>query len=97
MSEWEQIATAPKDGTWIIAYRPRPAIAGYLDRVVVVRWDTEVSAWVWPNQPFDIYEEDFDERLNSHSFADRIDPFEDRAFTHWLPIPKDPLREAPHA
>jgi hypothetical protein len=86
---WRPIETAPKDGAWIIAYRPSKGF-GYIDRVVIVRWDDEVSAWVWPDEAFDVYEEDFAERVNATSFGDRIDPFEDNSFTHWMPLAPAP-------
>ena len=89
-TEWRPIETAPKDGTWIIAYRPSKGV-GYLDRVVLVRWDEEVSAWVWPDEAFDVYEDDFQDRVNAESFGDRIDPFEDNSFTHWMPLPAAPV------
>ncbi|MFC3208087.1 hypothetical protein [Aquamicrobium soli] len=86
---WRDMSSAPKDGTWLIAYRPGKG-GGYLDRVVIVRWDDEVSAWVWPDQPFDVYEDDYAERLAAHGLGDHIDPFEDNAFTHWMPLPAAP-------
>ena len=90
---WRDIESAPKDGTWIIAYRPNKG-GGYLDRIVIVRWDDEVSAWVWPDQPFDVYEDDYAERLAAHGLGDHIDPFEDNSFTHWMPLPSAPDRRA---
>lgn len=41
--------SAPKDGTWIWAHRPSKDV-GFLDRVLVIRWDNNVGAWVWPDE-----------------------------------------------
>lgn len=88
MSEWQPINTAPKDGTWFIAYRG-PASLGTGDRHAIVRWHDELEDFIWPDAPFDIYNGDVDQRDNFGMFVVSI--YESRGtFTHWIPLPPPP-------
>ena len=77
MSEWRDIASAPKDGTWFVAVR-----AGEDDSYEVGRYDpgywdkyTEVSDGLYRKTPELIYEWRFN---NMHRM------------THWMPLPEPP-------
>lgn len=71
---WQQIKTAPKDGTWILVTGGRPeSYSWYGDTpvppAVVAMWDKVDEAWGFC---------DWDGALRS--FYDNP--------THWMPIPK---------
>ena len=79
------IETAPKDGTWFLAYR-EAADCGSWDRFVVVRWHDEFSDFIWPDQPFDIFNDDIDE-IRENGFHVQS-PYESTGtFTAWCPLP----------
>ncbi len=84
---WQDIASAPKDGTWIIALRPRAPI-GRATRVEIVRWGDEQGAWIWADH-FDVFEDDMDEQDERGFYIH--DPYEDVGFTHFMPLPKPPV------
>ncbi|CZT36387.1 hypothetical protein [Rhizobium sp. 9140] len=79
------IESAPKDGTWFLAYRG-PAPGGTWDRYVIVRWHEEFDDFVWPDDPFDIFTDDIDEKR--HDGRHVYSPYESSGtFTHWSPLP----------
>lgn len=84
MSDYQDFKTAPKDGSWFQAYRPK-ANMGTWDRIVIMRWHEEIGDFVWPDTMFDIYEDDPDERDDNghfkHDFYEAGD-----TFTHWAPL-----------
>ncbi len=84
---WLPIGDAPKDGTWVIAIRPK-ANFGRWSRVEVVQWSDNYGAWIWADH-FDVFEDDMEERDDAGFFAH--DPFECVEFTHWIPLPKPPI------
>ncbi|TCP88940.1 hypothetical protein C8J31_102109 [Rhizobium sp. PP-CC-2G-626] len=84
------IESAPKDGTWFLAYRG-PAPGGTWDRYVIVRWHEEFDDFVWPDDPFDIFTDDIDEKR--HDGRHVYSPYESSGtFTHWSPLP---IEDAP--
>jgi hypothetical protein len=82
---WKPIESAPKDGAWFEAYRPR-APGGFWQRIVILRWDDECEGFVWPDGIFDIYEQDLTERDAAGYFKHNVYEAGD-TFTHWRPIP----------
>ena len=87
VDQWRDIATAPKDGTWIIAIRPERSF-GQWDRVVIVCWSDDYKKWIWPDDVFDVYKDDInetdDEGLCKHY------PYQSLDFTHWMALPAAP-------
>jgi len=97
MSEWQPIETAPKDGTWIEAWRGSSPLGAW-QNPVYVRWhagdaneDIE-PAWVWPDETYDVFSERGIEDANemvAHGAC-----YEDsKNFTHWRPLPAPPAME----
>ncbi len=90
MSELQTIESAPKDGTWFLAYRG-PAKIGTCDRFAIVRWHDEFEDFIWPDEPFDIYRDDINEKTGAGHFA--LTPYESKGtFTHWMPLPSRPAQ-----
>lgn len=51
---WQEITTAPKDGTWVELYRPPPPEGRWESRITA-RWfnfEEGEAAWAWPDQMF---------------------------------------------
>lgn len=77
--------SAPKDGTWFLAYRG-PANFGTWDRYVVIRWHDEFNDFIWPDGPFDIFSDDIDQERDDGRHVSS--PYEaGGSFTHWSPLP----------
>lgn len=77
--DWLPIETAPKDGTWIIAYRPDPD--GWYDTelgITICRW--RKNDRTGKSYFTDTYE------LDDYELAD-YPP------THWMPLPEPPSDE----
>lgn len=90
VEQWQDIATAPKDGTWIIAIRPECSF-GQWDRVVIVCWSDDYKKWIWPDDVFDVYKDDINE--NDDEGLCKHDPYQSLDFTHWMPLPAAPNME----
>ena len=89
LTEWRDIATAPKDGKWIQAWRePAGPNGGAWEPLVYVRWDEDGEEWVWPDSTYEVFTERGQERAN-RMIAD-YENFADNSFTHWLPLPSAP-------
>lgn len=87
--ELNAIETAPKDGSWFMAYRPKAKV-GTWDRFVICRWHDEFNDFIWADEPFDIFEGDIDERKydGRHMYS----PYESKgSFTHWIALPSKPI------
>jgi hypothetical protein len=90
VGEWQDISTAPKDGTWIEAWRP-PSTVGTSASLVFVRWhqfEDGDAAWVWPDDTYEVFTEDG--RYEAERMIDRGDIYEDTKFTHWRDLPQPP-------
>jgi len=93
MVEWRPIETAPRDGTWIWAWREPPKMTGpRWEPLIYVRWDEEEESWVWPCDTFEVF------TIRGRELADMEigdgDYYSASDFTHWLPLPTAPGAEA---
>ena len=59
MIEWQLIATAPRDGTWLLAARAGQKVA------FVTTWDDDLGRWCTWN----LWLEDQHQRLGRHDFV----------------------------
>lgn len=89
---WLPIESAPKDGTWFLAYRPEPD-GGTWDRLCIVCWSAEEDDFVWPDDTFDIYRDDLSD-MDDRGFL-KFDTYSScGSFTHWRPLPSAPSEGA---
>ena len=79
MSEWQDISTAPKDGTRVDLFGSRNGVPR---RFPNAKW-APIAAW-GTGEPTENFRWMFDD----------YDVYGDFAFTHWMPIPKPPADEA---
>jgi len=86
---WSDIADAPRDGTWIKAWRKPPSWTGpRWEPLIYVRWDEEEMAWVWPDEMYEVFTVRGRE-LADMKIADQ-EYFSDHRFTHWTPVETTP-------
>lgn len=78
--EWMDISTAPRDGTWILAYHPLSDGS----------WDTEHYFCVyWGTYQYNSHKEwIYGPEQGEHGFRDPI-----YGLTHWQPLPPAPVKE----
>ena len=86
---WQDISTAPKDGTWFSAWRAPPSWTGPTwEPLIYVRWDDDEESWVWPCDTFQVF------TVRGRELADMEieegDFFTSDDFTHWQPLPAPP-------
>lgn len=74
MSEWQDISTAPKDGTKVLLWGPKDANGPEV--YAVCMWDTIHSEWISPEDAPEV-----------HTCPDA---FAWIGFTNWLPLPEPP-------
>ena len=84
MSEWQPISTAPKDGTWIMAWR-KSASFGTREPLVFVTWFED--AWSWPDDTADVFD---DPEGVIEAMNDTGDFYSCGDFSHWMPLPPPP-------
>lgn len=85
--KWKPIETAPKDGTWIMAWRGT-ALLGEWSPLVIAQWSECEGIWVWPDEPYDVWSAAGREAANERMEDGGM--FEDDKFTHWMPLPAPP-------
>lgn len=85
---WQLFQSAPKDGTWFLAYRPQ-SNGGTWDRICIVRWSNEETDFVWPEGIFDIYLDDLSDR-DQLGYLKHDTYSAGGSFTHWCRLPAAP-------
>lgn len=90
---WRDIASAPKDGTWILAWRGPAQNGSVWTNPVAVRWfefeEDEDGAWCWPDSIYEVMSDDGKDRANSLLVEGEC--YDDNTnFTHWRPLPAPP-------
>jgi len=89
---WQDIATAPRDGTWFQAYRPAPKV-GKCQRIVTMCWLASEEDFAWPVDIFDEYNPPDLDKKDARGL--HVDIYTDGStFTHWRPLPTPPARAA---
>ena len=71
---WQDISTAPKDGTDVLLYFPLEGLSSDWPKRIIAHWraiDGERGHWVWQARAFRSYSEEYQP-------------------THWQPLPAPP-------
>ena len=79
--EWQPIETAPKDGTPILAFRPKELSKGFSGLTVNLRFVGEV---IW--EELDLYSDLRGWPSGWYTYEDRLMC----NITHWMPLPEPP-------
>jgi len=87
-SNLKTIDTAPKDGTIIICFRSSEFQIWQGKSLVVCAWYDDLECFTWPD-------DDFYNEYDSNKFWELVEAgsYHDNSFTHWMPLPKEPLNE----
>lgn len=91
MSKWNKIETAPRDGTWLMLWRPCEDGPWRSSPLIIARWDSTEEEWAWPEEcdPWTAQgREKADDDIESG------DGYASNDFTHWMPLPVPPEQEA---
>ena len=85
---WQDIASAPRDGTWFQAYRPAPKV-GTCQRIVTMCWLASEDDFAWPVDIFDEYNPPDLDKKDARGL--HVDIYTGGStFTHWRPLPSKP-------
>lgn len=86
-ADWLDIATAPKDGTWVDLWRPPVHGGVFWQSRVTAMWSDEDGAWVWPDSAYDA----MTFPSAAAALIENGDFYADAgSFTHWKPLPTPP-------
>lgn len=90
-ARWQTMESAPRDGTWVLLYRPEPK-HGRWKRIVIGRWWKPWNSWVWTEGVFDILGDPdvLYQRIESGWFEDERDVGEAYKFSRWHPFTPPP-------
>lgn len=92
MSDWQDIDTAPRDGTWIELWRGPVTGPGAWSPLIVARWwefDGVYATWAWPDESAVDPWHDPDGAIEYLERGDCYDSTEH--FTHWRPLSTPPV------
>jgi len=84
---WLPITDEQRDGTWYDVWR-EPGLIGVRPQRVTAKWSNEDSAWIWPDQTYDLITPEQKERADYLCVAGNFYACDE--FTHYMPLPPCP-------